>query len=571
MTAFAGGVRASGQTNTQITTTSNGTLMVNIAGPSAGGVSHNKYTDYNVDKGGLVLNNSTEEGNSKLGGRVLGNGNLGGNSASVILNEVTSTNRSVLQGYTEVFGSSAAVVVANPNGITCDGCGFINSPDVTLTTGRPKMGANGIEGYDVSQGKITIGRGGADLYGVNNFNLFSRQVHIDGNMTRGKNINVTAGPNFIDYKTGKVVSTKQLADKVNFAISSSSFGGMYGDRITMLSTEKGVGVNMQGDMASHAGNLLITADGNIAIKKNFAQNNVKIHSQSGGVHLQGDTQNNEYNIQRGNVDINAAGHIRVDSLFETRENVTIQSRNAGISINNTIHAGGNFELTAQGDLDNNGQIAAIGKFDLTARNVNNNGTIQSGSIFTLNATGTVDTKGNITYVDASNINATSLSNSGNIMGYSRVAGDLNITLSQGSLTNNGNISHYAGAMNLIVPGNLHNNIKVIYGTSDEGQTIYQSGSYIRAVGGLNIQAGENLSNAGYIITGAMLNIRARNLINSGNIQSDDALKLALSGSLDNQGNIYYKNGAQITTTSVSNTGSISSLNGASNAALSMDV
>jgi len=30
--------------------------------------------------------------------------------------------------------------VANPYGITCNGCGFINTPNVTLTTGKPMVG-----------------------------------------------------------------------------------------------------------------------------------------------------------------------------------------------------------------------------------------------------------------------------------------------------------------------------------------------------------------------------------------------------------------------------------------------
>ncbi|MDY7568963.1 hypothetical protein RGV32_03770 [Pseudomonas sp. CCC4.1] len=30
--------------------------------------------------------------------------------------------------------------MANPYGITCNGCGFINTPNVTLTTGKPMVG-----------------------------------------------------------------------------------------------------------------------------------------------------------------------------------------------------------------------------------------------------------------------------------------------------------------------------------------------------------------------------------------------------------------------------------------------
>jgi filamentous hemagglutinin family protein len=48
-------------------------------------------------------------GTSQLGGVVYGNTNLNQN-ADIILNEVGSTNRSVLKGALEVFGKNAAVV-----------------------------------------------------------------------------------------------------------------------------------------------------------------------------------------------------------------------------------------------------------------------------------------------------------------------------------------------------------------------------------------------------------------------------------------------------------------------------
>jgi filamentous hemagglutinin len=60
---------------------------------------------------------------------VYGNPNLNQN-ADIILNEVGSTNRSVLNGALEVFGKNAAVVIANPNGFDCNGS---PSCDVPMT------------------------------------------------------------------------------------------------------------------------------------------------------------------------------------------------------------------------------------------------------------------------------------------------------------------------------------------------------------------------------------------------------------------------------------------------------
>ena len=54
--------------------------------------------------------------------------------ACIILAQVSETN-SLLFGTLEVVGAEAVVIIANPNGITCNGCGFINASRVDLVTG----------------------------------------------------------------------------------------------------------------------------------------------------------------------------------------------------------------------------------------------------------------------------------------------------------------------------------------------------------------------------------------------------------------------------------------------------
>jgi filamentous hemagglutinin family protein len=250
----------------------NGVPLIDIARPNAAGLSHNQYSDFNVGTAGVILNNSTQEvSRSQLGGLVQGNANLkGGNPASVILNEVTSARPSALNGMLEVHGTSANVVVANPNGIACDGCGFINTPRVTLSTGKPEIGASGaLEGFRVEGGAISFGRKGADLGQVDLFDILSRSVSFDGPV-KGKDsaeFRVAAGRNHAAYESGLITPLPDDGKGPAVAIDSSAFGGMYAGKISIVATDRGAGVRAPENMVANSGQMSITADGRLVVGK----------------------------------------------------------------------------------------------------------------------------------------------------------------------------------------------------------------------------------------------------------------------------------------------------------------
>ena len=112
-------------------------VTTNIATPVAG-LSTNSVTDFDVNSDGTILNNSAASGTATLGSTaVTGNSNItAGSEASLILFQVTSTsNTSDLNGQIEVFGGEAGLIIANPNGIECNGCAFTNVNRVDLVTG----------------------------------------------------------------------------------------------------------------------------------------------------------------------------------------------------------------------------------------------------------------------------------------------------------------------------------------------------------------------------------------------------------------------------------------------------
>ena len=256
-------VPASGNTNAYLS--GNGVPIVNIATPNAQGLSHNKYTRYDVEANGLVLNNgntSQAARQSQLAGQVVGNTNLG-KEASTILNEVVSNRRSVLAGFTEVLGGKADVIVANPYGITCSGCGFINSDRVTLTTGAPNISLDGrLAGFSVTSGDVLINGVGLNATAQQLLDIVTRSLVVQGQINTAPEgtLGITTGLNQWNYDTRAVTGATTGTDaQPTLAVDSSVLGGMYAGRIRLISTEAGVGVRMLGDAAAKVDDFSISS------------------------------------------------------------------------------------------------------------------------------------------------------------------------------------------------------------------------------------------------------------------------------------------------------------------------
>lgn len=79
--------------------TASGLPQVNIQTPNDKGLSHNKYAKFDVAEKGAILNNSRKAVQTQQGGWVQGNPYLVRGEAKAILNEVNSSDPSVLKGY----------------------------------------------------------------------------------------------------------------------------------------------------------------------------------------------------------------------------------------------------------------------------------------------------------------------------------------------------------------------------------------------------------------------------------------------------------------------------------------
>ena len=284
----------------------NGITLVNVAGPSTGGVSRNDYTNFNVPQNGVILNNSYQMSNTKLGGYVPGNANMMRGSANVIVNEVTSHNPTEMKGFIEVAGRKASVVVANPNGITVDGSGFINTDRAVLTTGKTEYDSKGnLNSYRVEQGRISINGNGLNAKDANALQILTEATNVNAGVW-ANTIETRTGKNTIDAKT---LDTKKIGDSSNVGLDVSAIGGMYANSITMKGTNTGLGVNVKGVVSSTQASS-ITSEGKIIVDGGVTSNgNTKLAGQSIEINNNGVVQGDVSTTVNGQESVNNSGLI----------------------------------------------------------------------------------------------------------------------------------------------------------------------------------------------------------------------------------------------------------------------
>lgn len=561
----------------------NGVPLIDIVGPNSQGLSHNKYNNFNVGAPGVILNNFNGEiGTSKLGGVTPGNPNLQGRgSATVILNEVTSQNRSSLLGPTEVFGGRADVIIANPNGITCDGCGFINTPRATLTTGVPDIGTDGrLNGFTVNAGDVTFGPGGGNFAlgdgAVSLFDVVSRTIQIDGTIY-GEDLRLTAGKSKFDYATGEATALDATSGTPEYAIDGSALGAMQAGRIKMVVTEKGAGVRMRGDMAANAGELSLSADGKISVGNGSGNNGVSISSK-GSVSAGRLTS-------KKSVSVKAGKDARVASIG-AEEDILINGGAGFIDVSGTLGASGALNLLADGRIAL-ADSSAAGPVSLWsgAGSITISGTAQSGAAMSLTAasgaitagsllskgdlallsgldlgiSGLVLAEGNLQASAGGNIRYDSLEANGNVSlsstdgvisldSRTAAGGDIRIRQQNADLSNNrsrlatsGTLYINANNINLTNSTLTSGGIDLTSsGTTDltgarlNAVTVSSTARSVQGSGDIAIQAGSLAANdATNILAAHDLTLSLSQLANSGQLAAGNDLTLNIAGNLTN--------------------------------------
>ena len=376
----------------QVEETANGIPLVNITAPSSGGVSRNEYETFNVPDKGAILNNSYTLSKTELAGYVPGNNNMAERPAKIIVNEVTGTGFTSMDGFLEVAGNRADVVIANPNGITVNGGGFINTGRAILTTGKPIYDdRDNLQNLAVTGGLVDIEGKGLNGKEAGSLAILSRAVKINAGIW-AKDLHITTGANTVDAKTLEASAIEGKGGRPAFALDTAAIGGMYAGRITLVGTEKGLGVNNSGTWSAEDNLTLdwngdlknsgtIYSKGNADLRASRLENDKTIAAERNLSAAAKENIRNQGKLLAGeNMGIYAgktldnAGH-----AMESGNNLSIETGDAINNAAGTIKSGGSQQIKAGHTLTNTeGTLAADGNINIQTDKMTGDGIVSAG-------------------------------------------------------------------------------------------------------------------------------------------------------------------------------------------------
>ena len=424
-------------------------------------------------------------------------------------------------------GKKADVVIANPSGIQCDGCGVINAGRTTLTTGKAEVENGELKGYRVKGGKVTVGQKGMDNSQSDYTDIIAEKAELKGGVWSKKGIKVTTGKNNVDRTNDSVVyvgdkntdKTDRTSDtqgeNQSYSVDVSQLGGMYAEKIHLVDNGQGLGVRNAGHIGASAGSVKVDSQGKI-VNEGFiggsenAQLNVKKNIENRGtVYAKAQAQLNAQNIDNKQgviagkqVQLNANN---VDnrkqsdkgSLIVATEKVTIKAKHVD---NQGTKAGSKTEQGIRG-----AQVAII------AENLSN----QQGGIYAdehanLDVAKTIDNQsGEIEAGKSIELKAKTLANEGDI----KTKGDLTVRL-QDSLTLN-NAFQVGGNLDFKTEGDFKNNSQLRVGNKADVKAANVDNTKDAEISGNETRINTNtLTNRG-LIDGALTVAKAVTINNLG--------------------------------------------------------
>lgn len=538
--------RAPGNRQPLVQETENGIPLVNMAAPSAGGVSRNDYDRFNVPEKGVILNNSYTLSKTELAGYVQGNANMAQGPAKIIVNQVTSGNPTTMNGFLEVAGHKADVIIANPNGITVNGGGFINTARAILTTGKPEYdNKERLKDFRIdNDATILITGNGLNGKKADTLELYTRAAEIKAAIF-GNTVHVTTGANVIDANTGKVTAIEGKGKKPEIAIDVKDLGGMYAGRIFLIGNEKGLPIDIKGAIESQ--HMVLDNQGNLYhAGTTHSTEDMTIHAKT--------IQNTGTMASSGHMRLQADGQITNDKIMGSVGNMAITANQ--ITNHKTIASEKDLSITTTSEeenaLDNsNSEILANGNVTIQASHTDNlNGNIASGSTLSIQGKTLNNSQGKLTAYGSNTISVSDkLENE-----QGQIAANENISISS-DLIHNAQGTITAGQNETITTKDIQLDGKLVAGnnltittdhdiTNDSAKENY---GITQADGNLTISAKGNLTNSKKLESKGTLTLSAKDISNKESGEINGGSVSITSTTLTNRGLVSADQANTITT------------------------
>ncbi|EYC52764.1 hypothetical protein AZ34_02540, partial [Hylemonella gracilis str. Niagara R] len=404
----------------------------------------------------------------------------------------------------------------------------------------------GLTGFRVEGGQIAIEGQGLNASNVDQLDLLSRTIRINGELW-AKQLNLVTGRNTVDHATlaaTPLAGTDPAATGI--ALDVSAIGGMYANVIRIVGTEKGFGVNSQGQMIADK-DFTLAADGRIT-------HSGLVQATQGQLTIQtSDVLDNKGTIASGkNASISAAALRNASGAAMTAE------QGLDITVAQQLDNDGRLQAAntriQTGSLRNaqSGVIAASQQLDITTtQTLNNSGRVQAGHA-NINAA-SVDNAANAVLLAQQALNITTaqqFANAGRVQA-------ANATITAGQFSNAGSgIVAASQSLDINSAGSLLNDGKMAAAQNlslSATGTLTLTGTTQASAGVLTLQTDSALENTG-VTGGRHVNLTAATVSNGGKgiLLAEDTLSIDAAGAFSNEG-VVQATDASIIAGSVRNT------------------
>lgn len=197
--------------------------------------------------------------------------------------------------------------------------------------------------------------------------IYARAIEINAGLW-AKNARLAAGANEIRYADGTSTPIKGRENTLAYALDLAAIGGMYANRIELVGTEKGLGVNLAGQITSTEATSL-DVNGNLKTSGNlYTDGSTHIHADeienSGAVYSKEDTTLTASSLQNSDKIIGGA-----DTAIHASAIANTGTLAAAIAPSGKTNDAGTLTVTAKEFDNNNAQLLSGKDIVVSAENM----------------------------------------------------------------------------------------------------------------------------------------------------------------------------------------------------------